>query len=90
MEENKGHQKDLERNVFGLSMILAKQLKENQKFTEPEYWEKLKHQYAGMALQGLLASGGRDIHAMAVFAKEYANELIRVLQMEKKNEEGKQ
>ena len=54
------------------------------------YWEKLKHQYAGMALQGLLASGGRDIHAMAVFAKEYANELIRVLQMEKKNEEGKQ
>lgn len=37
MEENKGHQKDLERNVFGLSMILAKQLKENQKFTEPDY-----------------------------------------------------
>lgn len=23
---------------------------------EPDYWEKLKHQYAGMAMQGLLTN----------------------------------
>lgn len=23
---------------------------------EPDYWEKLKHQYAGMAMQGILSS----------------------------------
>ena len=23
---------------------------------EPDYWEKLKHQYAGMAMQGILAN----------------------------------
>ena len=23
---------------------------------EPDYWEKLKHQYAGMAMQGLLSN----------------------------------
>ena len=25
------------------------------KKNEPDYWEKLKHQYAGMAMQGLLS-----------------------------------
>lgn len=24
--------------------------------TKPDYWEKLKHQYAGMAMQGILSS----------------------------------
>jgi hypothetical protein len=24
---------------------------------QPDYWEKLKHQYAGMAMQGILSSG---------------------------------
>lgn len=27
-----------------------------RKITEPDYWEKLKHQYAGMAMQGILAN----------------------------------
>ena len=81
MEENKGHQKDLERNVFGLSMILAKQLKENQKFTEPDYWEKLKHQYAGMAIQGILSNQniGADAAYMVNLSIEYANALVEKL-----------
>ena len=81
MEENKGHQKDLERNVFGLSMILAKQLKENQKFTETDYWEKLKHQYAGMAIQGILSNQniGADAAYMVNLSIEYANALVEKL-----------
>ena len=27
---------------------------------EPDYWERLKHQYAGMAMQGLLSYQGSD------------------------------
>lgn len=27
-----------------------------EKSAEPDYWEKLKHQYAGMAMQGLLSN----------------------------------
>ena len=81
MEENKGHQKDLERNVFGLSMILAKQMKENQKFTEPDYWEKLKHQYAGMAMQGILSNQniGADVAYMVNLSIECATALVEKL-----------
>lgn len=80
MEENKGHQKDLERNVFGLSMILAKQLKENQKFTEPDYWEKLKHQYAGMAMQGLLNNNllSSVLFKTGTTHEDYINEVVNV------------
>ena len=86
MEENKGHQKDLERNVFGLSMILAKQLKENQKFMEPDYWEKLRHQYAGMAMQGLLASKEQELLNTQEFVEDaiiYAAALVEKLKKEK-------
>ena len=99
MEENKGHQEDLERKVFGLSMILAKQLKENQKFTEPDYWDKLLHQYAGMAMQGILSNEelfkataknaeefGLEVRqALAIDAKVYATALVEKL----KEKEGK-
>lgn len=39
---------------------------------EPNYWEKLKHQYAGMAMQGILANPEMmslddiDVAAMAI------------------------
>ena len=39
---------------------------------EPDYWEKLKHQYAGMAMQGILANPEMmslddiDVAAMAI------------------------
>ena len=35
-----------------------------------DYWEKLKHQYAGMAMQGLLASGGWDECSWDVIAED--------------------
>ena len=51
----------------------------------PDYWERLKHQYAGMAMQGLLAS---DISAgdIAYFAVKYATALVERL----KNAKGDQ
>ena len=30
--------------------------KQESKNNTPDYWEKLKHQYAGMAMQGMLAN----------------------------------
>lgn len=36
----------------------------------PDYWEKLKHQYAGMAMQGLLANGGWDECSWDVIAED--------------------
>ncbi len=29
---------------------------QKRKIIEPDYWEKLKHQYAGMAMQGILSN----------------------------------
>ena len=93
MEENKGHQKDLERNVFGISMILAEQLKENQKFTEPDYWEKLKHQAAISAMQGILSNevisldfesenSNACIEAVAIVSVRVATALVNKLKGE--------
>ena len=84
MEENKKHQEDLERKVFGLSMLLAKQLKENQKLAEPDYWERLKHQYAGMAMQGILSNQniGADVTYMVNLSIECATALVEKLKNE--------
>lgn len=52
------------------------------KKNEPDYWEKLKHQYAGMAMQGLMAEGQcSNIFAddMAHFAVKYATALVEKL-----------
>ena len=53
---------------------------------EPDYWEKLKHQYAGMAMQGLLANHGYKYHAsnVAKGAIEFATALVEKLKEEKK------
>ena len=52
----------------------------------PDYWEKLKHQYAGMAMQGILTnpigfenirSRGRNIQVeTALLASEFAHALV--------------
>ena len=36
----------------------------------PTYWEKLLHQYAGMAMQGLLASGDWDECSWDIIAED--------------------
>lgn len=47
-----------------------------------DYWEKLKHQYAGMAMQGLMAEGlcaNISCRDMADLAVNYATELVEKL-----------
>ena len=38
--------------------------------SELDYWEKLLHQYAGMAMQGLLASGDWDECSWDIIAED--------------------
>ena len=65
-------------------MLLAKQLKENQKLAEPDYWERLKHQYAGMAMQGILSNQniGADVTYMVNLSIECATALVEKLKSE--------
>ena len=45
-------------NEIPSRFFLAEQLKwiDIDEKAEPDYWEKLKHQYAGMAMQGIMAN----------------------------------
>ena len=53
----------------------------------PDYWEKLKHQYAGMAMQGMVRTVGHDRmyppEKMAIFAVACATALVNKLKEEK-------
>lgn len=62
---------------------------------EPDYWEKLKHQYAGMAMQGMLSNSDYierfTAHTidgisfeddLARYAKNYATALVNILKNE--------
>lgn len=56
---------------------------------EPDYWEKLKHQYAGMAMQGILSNNElyREIcksRNLEITIMEYATELVNRLKEEEK------
>lgn len=53
---------------------------------EPDYWERLKHQYAGMAMQGLMAEGecvNMTCSGLAELSVKYATALIEKLKEEK-------
>ena len=63
------------------------------KGSDPDYWEKLKHQYAGMAMQGMISSNvmmeilsRRDNGTMedevAMEANDYATALVEKLKSE--------
>ena len=45
-------------NEIPSRFFLAQQLEwiDIEKKADPDYWEKLKHQYAGMAMQGILSN----------------------------------
>jgi hypothetical protein len=46
---------------------------------EPDYWTKLEHQYAGMAMQGLILTASKHMgtdQEVALWAKEYAHALV--------------
>lgn len=55
---------------------------------EPDYWERLKHQYAGMAMQGLILTASKHMgtdQEVAQWAKEYAHALVEKM----KEKEGR-
>ena len=58
---------------------------------EPDYWEKLKHQYAGMAMQGILANCNHQLweretnsEGIAKRSYEIATALVNKLKEEEK------
>ena len=55
------------------------------KGSDPDYWEKLHHQYAGMAMQGILSNQniGADVAYMVNLSTELATALVEKLKKEK-------
>lgn len=58
---------------------------------EPDYWEKLKHQYAGIAMQGILANCNHQLwereansEGVAKQSYEFAIALVNKLKEEEK------
>ena len=48
----------------------------------PDYWTRLEHQYAGMAMQGLILTASKHMgtdQEVAQWAKEYAHALVEKL-----------
>ena len=53
---------------------------------DPDYWTKLEHQYAGMAMQGLILTASKHMgtdQEVAQWAKEYAHALVEKLKESK-------
>ena len=61
----------LEQNAYNAIIAMAKK-------DEPDYWTRLEHQYAGMAMQGMLAKYGVEPlpDDAANDAREYAHALV--------------
>jgi hypothetical protein len=62
----------LEQNAYNAIIAMAKK-------DEPDYWTKLEHQYAGMAMQAILLFYGNakvDDDYCAEEAKYYAHTLV--------------
>ena len=70
-------------------------MNEVEVITDPDYWERLKHQYAGMAMQGILSNEdyckvildeineGRFADNIARAATDFATALVEKLKEEK-------
>ena len=65
-----------------LAAFVGKQVAE--KIDNPDYWEKLKHQYAGMAMQGILSNQniGADVAYMVNLSTEVATALVKRVKSE--------
>ena len=50
---------------------------------EPDYWERLKHQYAGMAMEGMMAHTNIDYDEIVDLCVEFATALVEKLKEEK-------
>ena len=71
--------------TFGMEEIESFDMKEVETITDPDYLARLEHQYAGMAMQGILAcdewkisprEGGSFAGEVALQAHELAHALI--------------
>lgn len=80
-------QYDPNRNYFTKDGVLFKEFELDFNVEQPDYWEKLKHQYAGMAMQGMFANPAFkdvDIEFVVLGAVGAATELIKKLKEEEK------
>ena len=73
---------------YGMEEIDPYDMNEVEVITDPDYWERLKHQYAGMAMQGMVRTVGHDRmyppEKMAIFAVACANAFVEKLKEEEK------
>jgi len=54
-------------------------------FTEtPDYWTRLEHQYAGMAMQGMMAHTNIDYDEIVDLCVEFAHALVEKMKEEMK------
>jgi hypothetical protein len=61
---------------------------DNEVNANPDYWTRLEHQYAGMAMQGLLSNERcweENADKIAEVAICYAKELVKGLMIERSN-----
>ena len=60
---------------------------DNEENAEPDYWTRLEHQYAGMAMQGILANSEFDevsVADIAITSIKVATSVIKRLKEERK------
>ena len=57
------------------------------RYDEPDYWTRLEHQYAGMAMQGMIRTVGHDRmyppEKIAIYAEACAHALVEKMKEEK-------
>ena len=51
---------------------------------DPDYWTRLEHQYAGMAMQGILARYNVEFEMVVDWADEVAHALVEKMKEERK------
>ena len=84
--KGKWRDKEFEITSVGTSDGYLYDLSEVELLDTTDYWEKLKHKYAGMAMHGLLASGDWDECSWDIIAEDAlraATELVNKLKEEK-------
>ena len=63
--------------------LIRESIKPIKKISDPDYWTRLEHQYAGMAMQGMIRTVGHDRmyppEKIAIYAEACAHALIQKL-----------
>ena len=79
--------------TFGMEEIDSYDLEGVEVIADPDYWTRLEHQYAGMAMQGILAceewkisprEGVSFAGEVALQAQEIAHALVKKMKEERK------